>query len=285
MKLAQRHCSAFTIFLIGILFLNTEALAQAGSRHSHRAARQLRTTSKTVSGAQARSASPVRREWEQKQDWSAFVSSTFGDTTVPYSLKQLLDSGVNVNATDRTGRTALHVAAMLGQTELARYLLSRGARVDARDRLGRSPLMISAGLGSFNLFPGAASPWGASWVDPLCPDRERDDTAARTRKQLLDWYALAPAYPPLVRLLLKAGADVNASDLDGLTPLDYAAKGGPTDIDRLIWASGRVRGGQQCQLKLAQSLALRGFRLGMSVAEVSDRFPATGCRRPTPAGG
>lgn len=276
MKPAQRCCLAFTISLAGILLLGTGALAQAGPRRPQPAARTARTTSKTVSGAQARPASPARREWEQKQDWAAFASNNFGDTAVTDSLKQLLDSGVNVNATDRLGRTALHVAAMLGQTELARYLLSRGARVDARDKLGRTPLMISAGLGGFNLFSGVASPWSASWVDPLCPDREIDNDAGRARKQLLDWYALAPAYPQLVRLLVAAGADVNASDLDGLTPLDHAARGGPTEIDLLIWASGRVRGGQQCKLKPPQSPTVRGFRLGMTVAEVSNRFPRYG---------
>ncbi len=167
----------------------------------------------------------------------------------------------------------MHVAAMLGQTELARYLLSRGAKVDARDRLGRTPLMVSASLGGFRLFSGLSSPWPGFWTYPLCPDKEVNDSAGRTRKELLDWYAVAPFHPPLVRLLIEAGADVNAADSEGQTVLDYAGMGGPTEIDHLIWASGRVRGGQKCALKVAQSPTLRGFRLGMTLAEVSGRFP------------
>jgi Ankyrin repeats (3 copies) len=284
MKSAQRIYLALAVTLTGTLLPGTEVFSQVGARHTRPAAQQPRTSPKAAAGTPARPASPARQEWEQKRDWSAFVSNTFGDTAVKDSLKQLLDSGVDVNTADRTGRAALHLAATLGQTELARYLLSRGARVGARDRLGRTPLMLSAGLGGFNLFSGVASPWSAFRVDPLCPDREIENAAARTRKQLLDWYTLAPAYPPLVGLLIEAGADVNGTDLDGLTPLDYAGGGGPTEIDRLIWASGRVQGGQQCVLKPTTAPALRGFRLGMSVSEVSDRFPRYGMPQADPCG-
>jgi hypothetical protein len=76
-----------------------------------------------------------------------------------------------------------------------------------------------------------------------------------------------------VQLLIEAGADVNATDGEGQTVLDYAGTGGLTDIDRLILKSGRVRGRQQCELNQAQAPALRGFRLGMTLREVAARFP------------
>lgn len=273
MKSAQRFCLAFTLILAIMPPFLTVQRAQEGARRAQPATQQPRTGTKTVSGTPELLASTARREWEQKQDWTAFTSHTLGDTAVMESLKQLLNSGVEVNAADKMGRTALHVAAMLGQTELARYLLSRGANVDAKDRLGRTPLMVSASLGGFKIFSSLSSPWPGFWTYPLCPDKEIDDPASRTRKELLDWYAVTPVHPRLVRLLIEAGADVNASDGEGQTVLDYAGMGGPTEIDRLIWASGRVRGGQKCELKVAQSPALRGFRLGMSLAQVSARFP------------
>ncbi|KAA3464437.1 serine/threonine-protein kinase HT1-like isoform X1 [Gossypium australe] len=55
-------------------------------------------------------------------------------------IKELLDSGTNVNFKDIDGRTALHVAACQGLTGVVRLLLDRGADVDSKDRWGSTPL-------------------------------------------------------------------------------------------------------------------------------------------------
>ncbi|KAK6919668.1 Serine-threonine/tyrosine-protein kinase, catalytic domain, partial [Dillenia turbinata] len=51
-------------------------------------------------------------------------------------MKELLDSGVSVNFKDIDGRTALHVAACQGRTDVVELLLRRGADVDSRDCWG-----------------------------------------------------------------------------------------------------------------------------------------------------
>ncbi|TYI31014.1 hypothetical protein ES332_A05G424700v1 [Gossypium tomentosum] len=55
-------------------------------------------------------------------------------------IKELLDSGTNVNFKDIDGRTALHVAACQSLTDVVRLLLDRGADVDSKDRWGSTPL-------------------------------------------------------------------------------------------------------------------------------------------------
>lgn len=51
-------------------------------------------------------------------------------------INQMLDSGTNVDYRDIDGRTALHVAACQGRTDVVQLLLSRGAKVNSMDRWG-----------------------------------------------------------------------------------------------------------------------------------------------------
>ncbi|XP_023533995.1 integrin-linked protein kinase 1 isoform X1 [Cucurbita pepo subsp. pepo] len=55
-------------------------------------------------------------------------------------IRELLDSGADVNFRDIDGRTSLHVAACQGRPEIVEILLERGAEVDVQDRWGSTPL-------------------------------------------------------------------------------------------------------------------------------------------------
>ncbi|XP_077252262.1 serine/threonine-protein kinase 12-like [Tasmannia lanceolata] len=55
-------------------------------------------------------------------------------------IKELLGAGTDVNFRDIDGRTALHVAACHGRTEVVDLLLRMGAEVDSEDRWGSTPL-------------------------------------------------------------------------------------------------------------------------------------------------
>ena len=49
-------------------------------------------------------------------------------------IKELLDSGADVNFRDIDNRTALHIAACQGFSDVAELLLENGAHVDLKDR-------------------------------------------------------------------------------------------------------------------------------------------------------
>ncbi|KAE8671801.1 hypothetical protein F3Y22_tig00111917pilonHSYRG00057 [Hibiscus syriacus] len=55
-------------------------------------------------------------------------------------IRELLDSGINVNFRDVDDRTALHVAACQGQTDVVSLLIQYGATVDSKDRWRSTPL-------------------------------------------------------------------------------------------------------------------------------------------------
>ncbi|GJP63541.1 hypothetical protein CLOP_g20606 [Closterium sp. NIES-67] len=55
-----------------------------------------------------------------------------------------LDGGADAGVADDEGRTALHMAAANGHTEIAKLLLQRGAPVNAPNRQGNTPLHWAA---------------------------------------------------------------------------------------------------------------------------------------------
>ena len=65
------------------------------------------------------------------------------------AVRALLKQGVDVNAAQGDGMTALHWAARQGDVELAQMLLYAGANVKATTRLGGyTPLIMAAQIGS-----------------------------------------------------------------------------------------------------------------------------------------
>jgi ankyrin repeat protein len=64
------------------------------------------------------------------------------------AVKEQLANGVDINAGDSEfGVTALSWAALLGDTEIAKFLIEKGADVNAKSRDGSTPLHSAAFLG------------------------------------------------------------------------------------------------------------------------------------------
>ena len=61
------------------------------------------------------------------------------ETDAVESIALLLQAGVDVNAADGNGRTALHGAAQKGYDQVVRFLASKGAKLDLKDRRGLPP--------------------------------------------------------------------------------------------------------------------------------------------------
>jgi ankyrin repeat protein len=64
------------------------------------------------------------------------------------AVKLFLDRGVDVNAFNTMGQTAMHLAVARGARHLVTFLAEHGAAVDVKNKQGRTPLDIALGVGS-----------------------------------------------------------------------------------------------------------------------------------------
>ena len=62
------------------------------------------------------------------------------------ALKYLLELGLDLNATNDAGNTALHAAAYTGFNVIAQFLVEHGAVVNVWNNRGETPLKIADGV-------------------------------------------------------------------------------------------------------------------------------------------
>jgi len=134
------------------------------------------------------------------------------------AIQAELDKGVDVNAKDNDGRTPLHYAAKYATKEVVELLIPNGADVNAKDNYGATPL-----------------DWA---IDDEIADliRNHGGKTGEESTALID--AAADGNIEVVKQLLAAGANVNAKNKWGGTPLHWAARGGHKEIVELLIAKG-----------------------------------------------
>ena len=157
-------------------------------------------------------------------------------------VKQLLSKGANVNARDKSGKTALYWTCYLGHEEAARLLLDEKADANIRDKTRSTALieasregrvgMVSLLLDKREVFKAdyrgsladvlsAAKGRGAELVKPLRAKKIEIDAADYRGNTALIW-AAARGYAKIVVLLLSKGADPGIRNSSGMTALDMA---------------------------------------------------------------
>jgi len=75
------------------------------------------------------------------------------------AIKVCLEAGVDVNASDGRGQTALYGAALMGYDEVVTFLLAHGAKPGIKDQRGFTALDAAEGkAGGFGFGGGSANP-------------------------------------------------------------------------------------------------------------------------------
>src|SRR5205814_6671481 len=141
----------------------------------------------------------------------------------------LLDHGANVKAQTPTGFTALIAAALSGNAKVVALLLERGADPNAVSKLERGILQTPAGV--------AASLGHADCLRLLmAAGADVNVQGGPFNHNALLGAATTPS-KETVRLLL-AKANINATDSNGNTALDWAGRRGEPDIVKMLREAG-----------------------------------------------
>jgi ankyrin repeat protein len=153
-------------------------------------------------------------------------------------LKQLLAApGVQVNATNEGGDTALHIYARKNNPEAIRLLIDNGADVNLVKNSTyaswhTAPLNIAARYGNQAVMNQILQVPGINV--------NFKDSSGRTPLHLLVGGPSNQATVESLRQFIAKGADVNATNTEGATPLHYAASHPtrPTFVEELLKAPG-----------------------------------------------
>ena len=69
-----------------------------------------------------------------------------GQPALLEAVKLCVELGMDVNAVNSMGLTAVHGAANRGSDEIIKFLVSKGAKLDVVDKEGRTPLNWAEGV-------------------------------------------------------------------------------------------------------------------------------------------
>ena len=164
------------------------------------------------------------------------------------TVKKIVESGTNVNEQDIFGYPPLNHAVACGHKAIAEYLISKGADIHGKDKEWCTPLHMAAFWGSKEiadilLQEGAdVNALNKSKTTPLhsaagaCDPLDTETTLTATAISF-DEEAMQSIIA-IAKMLISKGANPNAKDVSGSTPLHWAAQRNRVNIAELLISKG-----------------------------------------------
>src|SRR5688572_11718635 len=160
-----------------------------------------------------------------------------GDTVLMAAIRSgstdavtaLIDAGADVNAADgQLGYTVLMLAVRSDSAPIVKHLLARGASLEARTRVGAKPAARPPGAGGGSHGVGIVR-------SGVPPQGEQLPTPGGMTPLM---YAARDGSLDAARVLVEAGAALNATDPNGMTPLMMAITNGKIPVAQLLVDKG-----------------------------------------------
>ena len=186
-----------------------------------------------------------------------FAASSGHTETVRY-LAGLKD--VDLNHSGKYGVTALNCALQRGHADVVEVLIDAGADIETKDDMGRSPLhwscysgaldvvkmLVEAGAGvrgidskGYTCLIFAAANGHTETVRYLAGLKDVDlNHSGNNGRTALHVALQGGGHADVMQLLVDAGADIEAKDIQGATPLHFACMGGELDIVQKLLKAG-----------------------------------------------
>jgi ankyrin repeat protein len=134
------------------------------------------------------------------------------------SVKAFLKQGIDCNAADQDGHTALMLAAFNGHSEVVLSLIDAGGVIDQPDNLDRTALLY----GATGPFPETVEILLVGGADPNKVDSEEHFSPLM--------HAAAEGNLEVVKVLIKYGADRSLKDVDGDDATTFASQAGHLQV-------------------------------------------------------
>lgn len=198
-----------------------------------------------------------KHEVKKNMDRQLIESAEQGNTE---QVRQLLQAGANIDATDEQGRTAVMAATYRNHVDTVDALIQAGADIDIRDHQLNNVFLYAGAEGMLDILRLAidadadvtlTNRFGGTALIPAS-DRGHveivQELLTRTSVDVnhinnLNWTALLEAvilgdgsenYQRIVKLLLDHGAGPELPDGNGVTPLQHARERGYQEIERIL---------------------------------------------------
>ena len=138
----------------------------------------------------------------------------------------LLDRGADANIASADGNSPLHTAVSKGFFDITKLLVEKGSYVNLQNKEGRTPLFLSVKNKHEQLIKLLIENEADVRIGYKENSTERFYLVRGKNRGRAAWHYIAGEQvnePEIIDLLVKSGANVNAQDAEGFTPLHMAA--------------------------------------------------------------